>query len=117
MARCELVSQDEGSSSLRETVRTSQASGVVLTTTCNTLGYKVIARTSKIAALRARSPVVASGLSQSDYVAVVRDRVSFAFPLRSLAYHTSRLENDFADLCHRTWPSHFVMQRCIRPLF
>lgn len=63
--------------------------------------------------LRACPQVIAFGSSQSNYRSVVRERDQFAFFLCFLADQTRGLKEGFADLCHQTWASCFVMQRCI----
>lgn len=116
-SRCKLVSPDEETSSLRQAICASPAFVVKLSSTCDTPRSKTTARTSGVAALRARPSVVASGPTQSKYGAVVLERDYFVYIFRSLAVHTSRLEDEFADLFHQTRASRHFMQRHIRPLF
>lgn len=58
---------------LFETVKSSKFSVLKLKSTCDTLRSEVSARTSEIAVLQARPPVIAYGSSQSDADTVVRE--------------------------------------------
>lgn len=108
--RRKVVSQDEQVPSLCQTVKTFQASVFELVITCDSLRFKVTARTLEMLFFQAGSLVIASGLSQLSYDAVVCEHDHFVSILRFLTDHTGRFEDDFTDLFFRTRTSHLLVQ-------
>lgn len=94
------MSQGEENSLLCETKRTSYTFVDKLKSTYDTLRFRLTVCKLEVAVLQTRPSVTVSGTRQLDYDAVVHERDRFvSFPC-SLANHTGRSEDGFADFCH-----------------